>query len=654
MKLSPSSCMSRRVNKHITHATARFHDKACQVWVASAAVCSLLGGSSIFGGFLNKWLYLGLMILLGMGAWGWMRPVSWKTEFLRWVNRLRRDCGALVFHVLAFFVALGALIYAPSNYDGLAYRIPRILSWLSDERWSWLATANSRMNFQGCGWEWLAAPHFALLGTDRLLWLINFIPFLLLPGVVFRVSRLLGIGGRAARRWMWLLPLGTGFVLQAGSIGSDLLGAFYFLLAWMWALDFRRQGAWLSGSFSLLAIGLMTGVKATTLPLGLPWLFAWIPGLLLMGKRSMRTIWLMLPIAVAALCCSWITTAWLNYRHCGDPFGEVLMSGAVRKATDPLVGLAGNALLLTVQNAVPPVLPAAGVLEGKIRNLLPAVWNVALEANFENKFDLGLGELQIEESAGLGIGVLAALFVASGAGFMNRRRSFKPAFSSVTVTAALGVLGAVAAFMMKSGMTTAARLFLPYAMPVALLAVLWLVPYRKNRRLDAVLITLAGLTAFSAVILTPARPLWPVQSVFNLCRVSLEGSQAFQRAQRVYEVYRQRPWVLTELGADLPVGSRLGLVGTGDDASASLWKPYGTRRIVELRQDEVESAIHHLDYVVVMDGHLDADGGRIRHILQKHNAQIVRSMQATFKVQAGPRLWSLYSLPSNPEAGLIR
>ncbi len=61
------------------------------------------------------------------------------------------------------------------------------------------------------------APLIALARTDRFLFLLNFASFCLLPGVA------------ASTAWMWILPTGYGFLLQAGSIGKDLLGAIFDL-----------------------------------------------------------------------------------------------------------------------------------------------------------------------------------------------------------------------------------------------------------------------------------------------------------------------------------------------------------------------------------------------------------------------------------------
>ncbi len=93
----------------------------------------------------------------------------------------------LAFLILATMAFLGGAIYAPTNYDALSYRLPRVLHWLAAEQWHWIHTVFPRLNQRCCGIEWISAPILALLKTDRPLFLINFISFLFLPGLVFSV-----------------------------------------------------------------------------------------------------------------------------------------------------------------------------------------------------------------------------------------------------------------------------------------------------------------------------------------------------------------------------------------------------------------------------------------------------------------------------------
>ena len=51
--------------------------------------------------------------------------------------------------------------------------------------------------------------------------------WVLLPGLVFSVFRRVGVHARAAWHWMWLLPTGYCYLLQAGSVANDMFSAHF-------------------------------------------------------------------------------------------------------------------------------------------------------------------------------------------------------------------------------------------------------------------------------------------------------------------------------------------------------------------------------------------------------------------------------------------
>lgn len=87
----------------------------------------------------------------------------------------------------------------------------------------------------------VTAPLFLFTGTDRFVFLINVICFLLLPGRFFSVLVRLGVRTRTAWHWMWLLPAGYCYLLQAGSIANDLFGAVFAMVAIEFALRARQK-----------------------------------------------------------------------------------------------------------------------------------------------------------------------------------------------------------------------------------------------------------------------------------------------------------------------------------------------------------------------------------------------------------------------------
>ena len=145
------------------------------------------------------------------------------------------------FGALAVLIFLGGAFYAPTHYVALTYHIPRVLHWLAEGRWHWIHTPVERMNYSGCDFEWLCAPLLLFTKSDRALFVLNFIPFLLLPGLIFSVFTRLGVRARVAWHWMWLLPTGYIFLLQAGSAGNDAFSTVYALAA----IDFGCR-AWAS------------------------------------------------------------------------------------------------------------------------------------------------------------------------------------------------------------------------------------------------------------------------------------------------------------------------------------------------------------------------------------------------------------------------
>src|SRR6266851_7522498 len=113
-------------------------------------------------------------------------PPGRGVKLTRLILRFRRPFP-LSFLVLAALALLGGLLYAPNNYDALAYRIPRVLHWLAEGRWNWVHTEFQRLNTRGCGMEWITAPFIVFTRTDRLFFLIDAACFLLLPGRIFTI-----------------------------------------------------------------------------------------------------------------------------------------------------------------------------------------------------------------------------------------------------------------------------------------------------------------------------------------------------------------------------------------------------------------------------------------------------------------------------------
>ena len=101
--------------------------------------------------------------------------------FLEKISAPVPPSAAICFAALAVLIFLGGAMYPPSNYTGITYHLPRVLQWLAHGHWLWIHTPVCRMNYSGCAFEWLAPPLLLFTKSDRALFLVNFIPFLLLP-----------------------------------------------------------------------------------------------------------------------------------------------------------------------------------------------------------------------------------------------------------------------------------------------------------------------------------------------------------------------------------------------------------------------------------------------------------------------------------------
>ena len=369
------------------------------VWVVFSSFCTCAGWVLSAVHQLNVAGYA-VAFLLGLAAVWLLRERLFPGNLGGWnLRRQRRRFGRpfpLAFLVLALLAILGGAIHAPSNYDAMAYRIPRVLHWLAEGQWHWIHTSFQRVNTRACGIEWLSAPLIVLTKTDRGLFLINAASFLLLPGLVFSVFRRVGVRPRVAWHWMWLLPTGYCYLLQAGSISNDMFSAVYALAAVDFALRARISGRVSEVCLSLLSAALLTGAKASNLPLLLPWVVAFVP--------TWR-LWLARPIALAAtippaLGVSFLPTAVLNKVHCGDWTGMVVEH--VPMGSGPVwLHLLANGITWPLDNLAPPVFPFASAWNRAADALTPACLAALFQRHY---FEPGAANWHLPEIAGGGIG----------------------------------------------------------------------------------------------------------------------------------------------------------------------------------------------------------------------------------------------------------
>lgn len=622
---------------------------AVKIWIWVSVFASVAGWALAAVGYLNALGYAvlgvaGIVVLVEARARG---AVRFPHRPWRWGKLRRRYSRSfpLMFVLLALLVFLGGALYPPTNHTGLSYRIPRVLHWLSAQDWHWIYTPNARMNTRACGIEWLSAPLLLFTKSDRGLFLLNFIPFLLLPGLLFSLLTRLGVRARVAWPWMWLLPTGYVFLLQAGSAGNDAYPVVYALAA----MDFACR-AWTSRRasdlwHSLLAVALLGGAKASNLPLTLPWLVLVVPLWRLWREKPLGTA----RVAVLALVVSFLPTVLLNLSHCGNWSGLQLEKPGM-SMKNPLVGIWGNGVLLLLNNFCPPFFPLAKWWNHNALGVLPGPLVRPLVGNFEEGFQ-NLWELPTEDWAGIGPGVSLPLLASAGwALFALRRRhqAWRPATGiSPTVLrwALITPWVALLAYCVKSGMVTPARLIAPY---YPLLVPLLLVGAEQaalvRRRWWRALVWAGFLAAFAVLIVTPARPLWPARTLLGKALEVNPDHRLLTRAWAVYAVYAIRSDPLPELRAALPPDLKvIGFVSGPDDLDISLWRPYGSRRVEAIARESPAEHIRQrkLQYAVVNESFLEAYNDSLADWLSRTRAELIATTTVTIAVSSGAQRFVL-------------
>lgn len=611
------------------------------VWILWSTACVAAGWLLSALGQLRgaAWLLVLLPVAVVLVGKNRRDGVKNGARLLRAWRRRARCPLPLVFALLALLALLGGLLHAPSNYDALTYRLPRVLHWLAAGEWHWITTPNLRMNLSAANTEWLTAPWLVWFQSDRPLFLLNWVSYLLLPGLIFSVFRLSGVSGRVAWPWMWLLPAGYGFVLQAGSIGNDLPGAVFALAAIHYALLATRTRQASAAFLAALSAALLSGTKVTNLPLLLPCAVALLPALPVLRGRLAATA----AVALVALVVSFAPTAWLNHRHAGHWSGDTTDAFQV-KASNPAVALTGNLLQVAFRNVEPPVLPGARRFDAVLQSApTPAVaeW---IRRGFP-RFTLRAGELPQEESAALGLGV-GALLLLSAALALRHIGRWRTALAGHGLWIGVSAWLAAGVFLASVAVEATPRLLLPYyallPLPLLLLAPHGQLVRRRWWRGGA---ALAAASALLGLVLTPARPLWPVLAL----TAGQEGGAA-GRVRAVYATYAARNDALAPLRKNLPADvASVGFIGGEDDMEYALWRPFGTRRVVHLsdgRRIETE-ARPPLEWVVVKQEVWERLAGLpFEQWLARHGGTRVATRSITSKVSAGPEAWWVARFPA--------
>lgn len=622
-------------------------------------VCALLSAAGwILSGLkrLNAAGYIAALTVIVMVLYFVFRNSPKKINSIRFKHRFKQPFAA-GFLILTIVTTLGGVLYAPVFFDGLAYRTPRVLSWLSEGHWWWMPDYRGWLNTRAVAFEWVTAPILALFKTDRFLFIINIISFLLLPGLTFSLLTRCGIGKRAAWFWMWLLPTGYGYLTQSGGIGNDLFGSVFAMAAVDFALRAKQSGRASDLMFSMLAAALLTGSKTSNITLGLPWI--------IIAASCWRLLLLNIPMTTAtcalAVLCSFLPVAVNNQRHCGDWTGQGAENAFFHKP-DALLFATRGTILLAAQNLNPPIWPLASATERIVNDSLPKrVVEWLAHDSFPGWERVQFREIVAEEDAGWGFGLTLLLLaqfiltdwrrVFSEANWekIKTREGFWRAAFLISPFLSLMV------FQFKSGLTPVARTIMPYyalMLPLCLLVSGADAQVRKRwwKRSCFCVFLLAG----AGLVMIPERPLWPALTVLENIQ-SHSQSQAVTRATLVYETYRSRANVLSPLIEALPSDTKaVGLISV-TEPETSLWRPFGSRRVFHIVKGTTpgELAARGVEWVIVCaEMSPEVLKEPLATWLDRFHGVVVRTIPIKVFASAPPNTYLLVRIPADNSPGI--
>ena len=518
-------------------------------------------------------------------------------------------------------------LYAPYNSDTNAYRIPRVLHWLGQGQWHWIHTEEIRMNVVDCGYEWLMTPLMLFTHTDRFLFLLNWVSYLMLPGLFFCVLRYCGAAGRVAWWWSWLLASGWCYVMQAASVANDLFGCVYALAAVALALKARETRNTNDLWISLLAAALATGAKQTNIPLALLWVVAVWPQRRMVLSRPMASV----VVALLGLLVSFLPLAVFNYEWTRDWSGVSAVAaenptGQIQ-SNSPFWSIVGNAFCVPLQNIEPPFLPKSGVWS----RLMGQFLGTSFGAHF--RFFESFGELSpgiSESSAGIGL-VIALMTGLSIWGAMKYRREVFRRGSLLQHFLWWTPWLLLLVFMAKDVEKQSARHMSAYY--VFLFPLLLATSGQESlvRKIWWQRTALLGMAvAIGLCVVNINRPLFPVKTIMARLAASHPQSRSVAMLKAVYDEPATFESLKGWLQEQLPPGEPLigyTVMGSAPQTEPFLWQPWGSRRVEWVLPEDppgqlLESGIH----FVVVEGYPDIHSSRLESWMARYHAHLIANI----------------------------
>jgi hypothetical protein len=305
--------------------------------------------------------------------------------------------------------------------------------------------------------------------------------------------------------------------------------------------------------------------------------------------------------------------------------------------------------LTSVQNLTPPVFPAASAWNQFAQKIMPAGLNARLHQTLTESYaaEFRVEDLQIEENAGLGFGVTVLLIMsvtaAKRGAFLNFR--FDSPAAAWQIFLRLSPWISMVVLLSQSEVYPIGRILAPY---YALLLPLFLANPSHEPLVGknwwrvsafAVFVLAAGL-----LVVSPARPLFPVNLFLEKIHPAAARHPALARVETVYSIYHDRWDGFAPARAALPPELKiLGLV-TYDDPETSLWRPFGSRRIIHICPQDTAADLKRrgIEYVLVKtDGFESRFGCPPGDWFKRMNARIVQTIPLQLRAAASSADWEL-------------
>jgi len=558
------------------------------IWAAWCAVCGW--GLSVFSR-LDGWGHLAMLPVLLVAIFWWLKasePGRSTSSFppARLRRRWLRPLPLIYLTVIGLSLAAALMNEHPWSFDAITYRMPRTLYWWTAHHWYWIGTLDHRLDFSSTGFEWQMLPVMELTKSDRFIFLLSWLPILLMPGLVFLAFRTLGVNGRSARRWMWLLPTGFCYALQCSGLQNDGYSVDYVLAAIAFGGIACRSRHAASLGFALLAVSLLTGAKLSNLPLLLPLGLILLPALASIRLANWKIL-LLLPLLAA---CSFLPLAFECWKHTRDWAGDPGDQWNIHP-TNPVGAVLANVCELADDVMQLPVFPGSNHVNDLLAPFNNSAFMLWLQRSHLSFNGLHFGEMAYEGSAGLGTGIgLYAIILLVGSCFVKAQARpggnlaalplawrLAPWFAWISFLVLLGKLGS--AHTARNAATYYPLLFIS-------LLLLPRVAAFERRKIAGVFAGVAAMMVIIVILVTPARPVIPVERLAQWF-----PRPALKSAAEKYHFWSNLRDDLAPIRSQLPAGVKVvGFGGGFRDTPYGLWRPWGSRVIVELGVPEGSKA----------------------------------------------------------------